>query len=65
MFAYIAHAKFQKASFNNNRDIRQNIYGDGGDGDGTQNNTFCRFQKRAGGKKNQAIYSSNKISMKT
>ena len=34
-FAYIAHAKFQKASFNSNRDIKQNIRGDagyGGDG---------------------------------
>ena len=50
VFAYIAHAKFQKASFNSNRDIRQNIRGDGGDGDGTQNNTSRRFQKRAGGK---------------
>ena len=52
VFAYIAHAKFQKASFNSNRDIRQNIRGDGGDGrdgDGTQNNTSRRFQKRAGG----------------
>ena len=51
-FAYIAHAKFQKASFNSNRE--QNIRGDGGDGgdgDGTQNNTSRRFQKRAGGKK--------------
>ena len=50
VFAYIAHAKFQKASFNINRDIKQNIRGDGGDGDGTQNNTSRRFQKRAGGK---------------
>ena len=41
---------FKKASFNSNRDIRQNIRGDGGDGDGTQNNTSRRFQKRAGGK---------------
>ena len=52
VFAYIAHAKFQKSSFNSNRDIRQNIRGDGGDGgygDGTQNNTSRRFQKRAGG----------------
>ena len=49
VFAYIAHAKFQKASFNSNRDIRQNICRDGGDGDGTQNNTSRRFQKRAGG----------------
>ena len=51
VFAYIAHAKFQKASFNSNRDIKQNIRGDGGDGDGPQNNTSRRFQKRAGGKK--------------
>ena len=32
--------------------MRQNIRGDGGDGvdgDGTQNNTSRRFQKRAGG----------------
>ena len=50
VFAYIAHAKFQKASFNSNRDIKQNIRGDGGDGDGPQNNTSGRFQKRAGGK---------------
>ena len=52
-FAYIAHAKFQKASFNSNRDIKQNIHGDGGDGgysNGPQNNTSRRFQKRAGGK---------------
>ena len=45
---------FKKASFNSNRDIRQNIRGDGGDGgdgDGPQNNTSRRFQKRAGGKK--------------
>ena len=58
VFAYIVHAKFQKASFNSNWDIRQNIRGDGGDGgygDGTQNNTSRRFQKRAGGKKQQAI----------
>ena len=47
VFAYIAHAKFQKASFNSNRDTRQNIRGDG---DGTQNNTSRHFQKRAGGK---------------
>ena len=51
VFAYIAHAHFQKASFNSNRDIKQNIRRDGGDGDGPQNNTSCRFQKRAGGKK--------------
>ena len=44
---------FKKASFNSNRDIKQNIRGDrgdGGDGDGPQNNTSCRFQKRGGGK---------------
>ena len=55
VFAYIAHAKFQKPSFNSNRDIRQNIRGDGEDGgygDGTQNNTSRRFQKRVGGKQN-------------
>ena len=46
VFAYIAHAKFQKVSFNSNRDIRQNIRGDG---DGTQNNASRRFQKWAGG----------------
>ena len=34
VFAYIAHAKFQKVSFNSSRDMNQNIYGDGGDGDG-------------------------------
>ena len=47
VFAYIAHAKFQKASFNNNRDIRQNICGYG---DGPQNNTSRHFQKQAGNK---------------
>ena len=47
VFAYIAHAKFQKASFNSSQDIKQNIRGDG---DGPQNNTSRRFQKRAGGK---------------
>ena len=50
VFAYIAHAKFQKASLNSNRDIKQNIRGDGGEGEGPQNNTSRRFQKRAGGK---------------
>ena len=30
--------------------MRQNVGLDGGDGDGTQNNTSRRFQKRAGGK---------------
>ena len=45
VFAYIAHGKFQKATFNSNRDIRQNVGLDGGDGedgrdgDGPQNNT--------------------------
>ena len=51
VFAYIAHAKFQKTSFNSNRDIKQNIRGDDGDGgygDGPQNNTSRRFQKRGG-----------------
>ena len=48
VFAYIAHAKFQKASFNSNRDIKQNIRWDGGDGDGPQNNTSRRFQKTGG-----------------
>ena len=42
---YIAHAKFQKASFNSNQDIRQNVAGDGRDGKQTQNNTSCRFSK--------------------
>ena len=64
VFAYIAHAKFQKASFNSNRDIRQNIRGDGGgggDGDGTQNNLIppAVFQKRAGGKKANVMYTSH------
>ena len=48
VFAYIAHEKFQNASFNSNRDIRQNIRGDGRDGDGTQNNTSRRFSKTGG-----------------
>ena len=48
VFACIAHAKFQKASFNSNRDIRQNIRGDGGYGAGTQNNTSHRFSKTGG-----------------
>ena len=51
VFAYIAHAKFQKASVNSNRDVRQNIRGDGGDGgdgDGPQNNTSRRFSKTGG-----------------
>ena len=50
VFAYIAHAKFQKASFNSNRDIKQNIRGDGGDSDGSQNSASRSFQKWAGGK---------------
>ena len=45
VFAYIAYAKFQKARFNSNRDIRQNIRRDG---DGTQNNTSRRFSKTGG-----------------
>ena len=51
VFAYIAHAKFQKASFNSNRDIRQNIlgdFGDGGYGDGTPKYTSRRFSKMGG-----------------
>ena len=48
VFAYIAYAKFQKASFNSNRDIRQNIRRDGGCGDGTQNNTSRHFSKTGG-----------------
>ena len=48
MFAYIAHAKFQKASFNSKQDIKQNIRGDSGDGDGPQNNTSRRFSKTGG-----------------
>ena len=53
VFAYFAHAKFQKASFNSNRNMRQNVGldgGDGGYGDGPQNNTSRRFQKRSEGK---------------
>ena len=45
VFAYIAHAKFQKASFNSNRDIRRNICGDRGDGNGPQNKTSPPFFK--------------------
>ena len=51
VFAYIAHAKFQKASFNTNRDMRQNVGLDNGDGeygDGPQNNTSRRFSKMGG-----------------
>ena len=48
VFAYIAHAKFQKASFSSNRDIKQNIRGDGGDSDGPQNNTSRPFLKMGG-----------------
>ena len=43
LFLHILHVKFQKASFNSNRDIRHNIAGDSGDGDGTQKNTSSRF----------------------
>ena len=39
------------ASFNSNRDIRQNVAGDGGDGDRTHFNTSRLFQKWAGSKK--------------
>ena len=43
LFLHILHMpSFKKASFNSNRDIRQNIRGDGGDGgdgDEPQNNT--------------------------
>ena len=42
---------FKKASFNSNRDMKQNIRRDGGDGDGPRNNTSRRFQERVGGKK--------------
>ena len=48
VFAYFAHAKFQKASFYSNRDMRQNVGLDGGDGgysEGPQNNTSRRFSK--------------------
>ena len=51
VFAYIAHAKYQNASFNSNQDIRQTIRGDGGDagdGDRPQNNTYRRFSKTSG-----------------
>ena len=43
-------ANFLKASFNSNRDIRQNVGLDGGDGDGPQNNTSRRFSKTGGGR---------------
>ena len=45
VFAYFAHGKFQTSSFISNRDIRQNVALDGGDGDGPQNNTSRRFSK--------------------
>ena len=45
VFAYIAHVRFQKASFNSNRDIRQNVAGDGRDDEGAQNNTSRHFSK--------------------
>ena len=52
LFLYILHMpSFKKASFNSNRDIRQNIRGDGGDGgygDLFQNNTSHRFSKTDG-----------------
>ena len=60
VFAYFAHVKFQKASFNSNRDMKQNVGLDGGDGgdgrdggyggygDGPQNNTSRRFSKTGG-----------------
>ena len=37
--------------------MRQNVGLDGGDGDGTRNNTSRRFQKRAGGKKGKIQFS--------
>ena len=40
-----AHVKFKKASYNSNRDIRQNIATDGGDGNGSQSNTSHHFSK--------------------
>ena len=50
LFLHIfALVKFQKASFNSNRDMRQNVGldgRDGGYGDGHQNNTSCRFSKK-------------------
>ena len=42
VFAYIAHVKFQKASYNSNRDMKNNV---SRDGDGTQNNTSRHFSK--------------------
>ena len=36
--------------------MKQTIRGDGGDGDGPQNNTSRRFQKRAGGKKSMVVH---------
>ena len=43
-FLHILHMlNLKKASFNSNRDIRQNIAGDSGDGNGTQNNTPRHF----------------------
>ena len=48
VFAYFAHAKFQNASFNSNRDMRQNVGLDCGYGDGPQNNTSRRFSKTGG-----------------
>ena len=48
VFAYFTHAKFKKASFNTNRDMRQNVGLDGGYGDGPQNNTSRSFSKTSG-----------------
>ena len=48
VFACFAHGKFQNASFNRNREIRQNVGLDGGDGDGPQNNTSLHFSKMGG-----------------
>ena len=48
----------KKTSFNSNRDMRQNVGLDGEDsgyGDGPQNNTSRRFQKRAVGNSNSEV----------
>ena len=51
VFAYIAHAKFQKASFNSNRDIKQNISVETADtAKDPKTIPPAVFQKRAGGK---------------
>ena len=49
-FAHIAHVKFQKACFNSNRDIKQNV---ARDQMAMEPKTIppAVFQKRAGGKK--------------